>query len=339
MAKICAIIECFRSVQKNKTKNIYNFIKGNKIRLDIYLKEKINSSRNQITNLIKSGFVKVNNKTITKPSFKVSENDKIEYEIQTLEENKEYEVNFDVEIIYEDDEILVVNKPPHLVVHPAPSVKEATLVDWLKAKNIRLSTISGEERHGIVHRIDKETSGALVIAKTNKAHQFLSEQLSNKSMGRYYLAIIDTPLKEDIEIDKPIGRNPKNRLKNCILTNGKTAKTRFIKLCEDTEELIACKLFTGRTHQIRVHLNSINRHIIGDELYGAKESNERIMLHAYILYLIHPKTKKLMQFTAPLFEDMKEKINKICKEEKNEKLNENYIIDRFNNFTNYRLYS
>jgi 23S rRNA pseudouridine1911/1915/1917 synthase len=212
-------------------------------------------------------------------------------------------------------------------------------MDWLKSKNIRLSTISGEERHGIVHRIDKETSGALVIAKTNEAHQFLSEQLSDKSMGRYYLAIIDLPLKEDTEIDKPIGRNPKNRLKNCVINSGKTAKTRFIKLCGEKEELIACKLFTGRTHQIRVHLNSINRHIIGDELYGAKESNERIMLHAYILYLIQPKTKKLMQFTAPLFEDMKEKINKICKEEKNEKLNENYIINRFNNFTNYRLYS
>jgi 23S rRNA pseudouridine1911/1915/1917 synthase len=234
---------------------------------------------------------------------------------------------------------LVINKPPHLVVHSAPSVKEATLVDWLKSKNIRLSTISGEERHGIVHRIDKETSGALVIAKTNEAHQFLSEQLSNKSMGRYYLAIIDLPLKEDCEIDRPIGRNPKNRLKNAVIPNGKQAKTRFIKLCGEKEELIACKLFTGRTHQIRVHLNSINRHIIGDELYGAKESSDRILLHAYILYLIHPKTKKLMQFTAPLFSDMKEKINQICKEEKDEKLNENYIIDRFSNFTNYRLYS
>jgi len=281
----------------------------------------------------------VNSKTITKPSFKVSNDDKIEYEIQTLEEPKEYEVDFDVEIIYEDDEILVVNKPPHLVVHSAPSVKEATLVDWLKSKNIRLSTISGEVRHGIVHRIDKETSGALVIAKTNEAHQFLSEQLSDKSMGRYYLAIIDLPLKEDCEIDRPIGRNPKNRLKNAIIPTGKIAKTRFVKLCGEKEELIACKLFTGRTHQIRVHLNSINRHIIGDELYGAKQSSERILLHAYILYLIHPKTKKLMQFTAPLFEDMKDKINQICKEETDEKLNENYIIDRFANFTDYRVYS
>jgi 23S rRNA pseudouridine1911/1915/1917 synthase len=158
-------------------------------------------------------------------------------------------------------------------------------------------------------------------------------------MGRYYLAIIDLPLKEDIEIDRPIGRNPKNRLKNAIIPNGKNAKTRFIKLCGENEELIACKLFTGRTHQIRVHLNSINRHIIGDELYGAKESSERILLHAYILYLIHPKTRKLMQFTAPLFNDMKEKINQICKEKTDEKLNENYIIDRFNNFNDYRLYS
>jgi len=220
-------------------------------------------------------------------------------------------------------------------------VKEATLVDWLKSKNIKLSTISGEERHGIVHRIDKETSGALVVAKTNEAHQFLSEQLSNKSMGRYYLAIIDLPLKENCEIDRAIGRNPKNRLKNCVINSGgRSAKTQFLKLCNDeTEELIACKLFTGRTHQIRVHLASINRHIIGDELYGAKESSDRIMLHAYILYLIHPKTKKLMQFKASLFEDMENRINKICKEEKDEKLNENYIIDRFANFTNYRVFN
>jgi len=212
-------------------------------------------------------------------------------------------------------------------------------VDWLKSKNIRLSTISGEIRHGIVHRIDKETSGALVIAKTNEAHKFLSEQLSNKTMGRYYLAIIDLPLKENTEINRPIGRNPKNRLKNSVIANGKEAKTRFLKLCGEKEELIACKLFTGRTHQIRVHLNSINRHILGDELYGAKKSDDRIMLHAYILYLIHPKTKKLMTFIAPLFEDMKEKINQICKGEENEKLNQKYIIEQFNNFTNYRVYS
>ncbi len=305
------------------------------MRLDKYLTDKLNFSRNQIANLIKSGNVMVNNQTITKPSFKVSENDKIEYNIQTFNDDKEYKVDFDVDIIYEDDDILVINKPSGLVVHSAPSVKEATLVDWLKSKNITLSTISGEERHGIVHRIDKETTGALVIAKNNESHQILSKQLQNKTMGRYYLAIIDLPLKENLEIDKPIGRNPKNRLKQAIIPNGRDAKTQFLKLCGEKEELIAAKLFTGRTHQIRVHLSSINRHIIGDELYGAKNSDDRIMLHAYILYLIHPKTNQKMMFEAPLFEDMKQKINLICGEDY--EINKKDIIDKFSNFTNYRV--
>jgi 23S rRNA pseudouridine1911/1915/1917 synthase len=166
----------------------------------------------------------------------------------------------------------------------------------------------------------------------------LSEQLQDKTMGRIYLAIIDIPLKENTEINRPIGRNPKNRLKQAIVSNGREAKTRFLKLCGEEEEVIACKLFTGRTHQIRVHLNSINRHIIGDTLYGAKESDDRVMLHAYILYLIHPKTKQKMIFKAELFDDMKQKIKLICKEEENEKLNKEYIISRFDNFSDYRVY-
>jgi len=302
------------------------------LRLDKYLSEKTGFSRNQITNLIKNGLVKVNKKTITKPSFKVGDTDIVEYETKSFEEKKEIKVDFDVPIIYEDDDILVINKPSGLVIHPAPSVKEATLVDWLKAKNITLSTISGEERHGIVHRIDKETTGALVIAKNNEAHQFLSDQLQNKTMGRIYLAIIDLPLKENIEIDRPIARNPKNRLKQAIVANGRNAKTWFMPLCEN---VIACKLFTGRTHQIRVHLASINRHILGDELYGAKKSEDRVMLHAYILYLIHPTTKKEMIFKAEIFDDMKKKL----KECDDEKLNENRIINEFNTFSDYRVYN
>ena len=306
------------------------------MRLDKYLTLKLNYSRNQIINLIKSGGVMVNNHTITKPSFRVCDSDKIEYQIKSFKDEKKYEVDFDIDIIYEDDDILVINKPSGLVVHSAPSVKEATLVDWLKSKNITLSTISGEERHGIVHRIDKETTGCLVIAKNNFAHEELSRQLQNKTMGRIYLAIIDLPLKENCQIDRPIGRNPKNRLKQAIIPNGRSAKTRFLKLCSNKEEVIACKLFTGRTHQIRVHLASINRHIIGDELYGASKSEDRIMLHAYILYLIHPTTKKMMQFKAPLFDDMQKKINQICKDRKDEIKTD--IISRFDNFSNYRVF-
>ena len=279
-------------------------------RVDKILASQLDVSRNQVEKLIKDGLVSVNDKKVTKTSFKVFDGDEIAYEFKEAEKKSAVEVNFDVEILYEDDHLLVVNKPAGLVVHPAPSVKEPTLVDWLIYKGISLSTISGEERHGIVHRIDKETTGALVVAKTNEAHEKLSLQLQDKSMGRYYLALIDCPLKEDIVVDKPIGRNPKNRLKMDIVPDGKRAKTSFIKLvtCEYGIELIAAKLFTGRTHQIRVHLNSLGRHILGDDLYGFKTKRDkitRVNLHAYLLYLIHPVSGEKMEFTAPLFDDMK----------------------------------
>ncbi|NPA55855.1 MAG: RluA family pseudouridine synthase [Epsilonproteobacteria bacterium] len=308
------------------------------MRLDKYLVKKLNKSRNQIAHLIKEGLVKVNHQTITKPSFDVKDSDIVTYELKTCQVPQTTKVDFDVERIYEDDDILVINKPSGLVVHQAPSVKVPTLVDWLKSQNITLSTISGQERHGIVHRIDKETTGALVIAKNNHAHEHLSKQLQDKSMGRIYLAIIDVPLKQNCQINRPIGRNPKNRLKNAIVPSGKEAKTNFLKLCTNKEELIACKLFTGRTHQIRVHLHSINRHIIGDELYGAKKSEDRIMLHAYILYLIHPSTNEKMFFVADIFEDMQTKIKSICKEDRHEKLNKEYLINQFDNFSDYRVF-
>ena len=223
-------------------------------------------------------------------------------------------------MLYEDEHFLVVNKPSGLVVHPAPSVKEPTLVDWLIHKGVSLSTISGEERHGIVHRIDKETTGALVVAKTNEAHEKLSLQLQEKSMGRYYLALIDCPLKEDTIVEKPIGRNPKNRLKMDVVPHGKSAKTAFVKLAQSEYgvELIAAKLFTGRTHQIRVHLNSLGRHILGDDLYGFKSKRDkipRVNLHAYLLYLLHPITGEKMEFVAPLFDDMRAYMEKYFDQE------------------------
>jgi len=279
-------------------------------RIDKILAQTLDVSRNQVEKLIKEGLVSVNGKSVAKPSFKVSEGDEVAYVFKEAEKRAPVEVDFDVEVLYEDDYLLVVNKPSGLVVHPAPSVKEPTLVDWLVQKGISLSTISGEERHGIVHRIDKETTGALVVAKDNRVHEALSLQLQDKSMGRYYLALIDHPLKEDTVVDKPIGRNPKNRLKMDVVPHGKPAKTAFKKLLTSAYdvELIAAKLFTGRTHQIRVHLNSLGRHILGDDLYGFKSKRDkiaRVNLHAYLLYLTHPVSGEKMEFTAPLFDDMK----------------------------------
>jgi 23S rRNA pseudouridine1911/1915/1917 synthase len=279
-------------------------------RIDKILASQLDVSRNQVEKLVKDGLVSVNGKTIRKNSVKVVEGDEIVYEFKEAQKREAVEVDFDVEVLYEDEYLMVINKPSGLVVHPAPSVKEATLVDWLVSRGISLSTISGEERHGIVHRIDKETTGALVIAKDNKVHEMLSEQLQDKSMGRYYLALVDCPLKDDVVVDKPIGRNPNNRLKMDVVTHGKLAKTAFKKLLTSSRgvELIAAKLFTGRTHQIRVHLNTLGRHILGDDLYGFKSKRDkiaRVNLHAYLLYLVHPISGEKMEFIAPLFDDMK----------------------------------
>ncbi len=313
-----------------------NFIVQEENRLDKFLSLNLEETRNQIEHLIKKECVKVDGKTVTKAGLKLKLNQNIEVFLPEVEKKEAQEIDFDVEIIYEDDDILVINKPSNLIVHDAPSVNEPTLVDWLKKKNISLSTISGEERHGIVHRLDKGTSGLMVVAKSNEAHVFLSEQLQDKSMGRYYLALIDLPLKDNVIIEKPMARNPTNRLKMGIVENGKFAKSAFSKIAlskNETIELIAAKLFTGRTHQIRVHLSSINRHILGDNLYGFKgdlNKIKRVYLHAYSLYLVHPRTKQRMDFLANMPNDMNEFLNENFNvEEICEKINQNYIIDSF----------
>lgn len=477
-------------------------------RLDVFLSSQLGISRNQISSLIKSAAVRVNGAVQTKPGYKLSAGElvRIDYPAPAPQQTSEERLNFDVEILYEDDDLLVVNKPAGLTVHPAASVKEPTLVDWLKSRGYLLSTLGGELRAGIVHRLDKLTSGALLVAKNNAAHAALSAQLSDKSMGRIYLALIDLPLKEPCVIERPIARNPANRLKMGIVPGGRSAKSAFYEILSGAEltelqnsaercdeilgagdgtaagtdkisaadkilaanasasrisakdkilgdamdkismgdagkisatdkildattdtgkisamyaggdkilnasrdadmskilatdasasknagmdkilndyagadnadeisnncmrsadkipiqsadkipssragnadkiltadmsadqtraarltenkalnfknpaqnyklppinlksfNLVAAKLFTGRTHQIRVHLSSINRHILGDHLYGFKSENakiSRILLHAYLLYFIHPRSGKEVKICANL---------------------------------------
>ncbi len=323
------------------------FIVSETNRLDKFLASQIDASRNQIEQLIKKEYVKVDGKIVNKTGLKLKENQNIEVHFPQSELNSIKDIKFvqeslkdkNVQIIYEDADILVINKPYNLTVHDAPSVKDATLVDWLKLNNISLSTLSGEERHGIVHRLDKGTSGVMVVAKTNEAHVELSKQLEDKSMGRYYLAIIDTPLKDNLIINKSIARSQNNRLKMSIDENGRIAKSAFLKIAlsdKENFELIGAKLFTGRTHQIRVHLSSINRHILGDNLYGFKgELNKinRFYLHAYYLYLTHPITNVRMCFKANLPDDMNDFLNNNFQGENiNDKLNEDNIINSFNTF-------
>lgn len=325
-----------------------NFIVEEENRLDKFLTSKIDASRNQIEQLIKKEFVKVDGKIVNKSGFKLKENQEIEVYLPQNALNQEKDEEFlkeslkdvFVEIIYEDDDVLILNKPANLTIHDAPSVKDATLVDWLKLKNISLSTISGEERHGIVHRLDKGTSGIIAIAKTNEAHISLAKQLENRTMGRYYIAIIDNPLKDNLIIEKKIARNPNNRLKMGITEDGRDAKTAFLKLIESENskyELISAKLFTGRTHQIRVHLSSINRHILGDNLYGFKgdlNKINRFFLHAYILELIHPTKNIKMCFKANLPKDINDFLNlNFSKDFINEKIDTSNIINGFSNFS------
>ncbi len=304
-------------------------------RLDRFLQSALHSSRNQVARLIAQSLVQVDGRKVTKAGFKLKTGQQVQASIMQAQ-SRPAAVDFDVEVLYEDEDILVINKPSGLVVHPAPSVHEATLVDWLKAKGISLSTISGSQRHGIVHRLDKETSGAMVVAKNNQAHQKLSAQLQDKSMGRYYLALIDLELKEDCVIEKPIARNPKNRLKMAVVPGGRDAKTAFKKLLQSRRnryELIAAKLFTGRTHQIRVHLASFNRHIVGDASYGFKSEHAKIgrfYLHAYILYLHHPRDGRLIYFHAPLDADFTQLLQQHFETEKlYEKLDRDTIISSF----------
>jgi len=314
------------------------YICENPERLDTFLSNKIGQTRSQIAQLIKQNAVSVDGKIVARPGVKLKSGQKLYVEFPEAKKEAALDVDFDVEILYEDDDVLVINKPSGVTVHPAPSVKEATLVDWLKHKGIRLSTISGEERHGIVHRLDKGTSGTMVVAKNNKAHEFLSLQLQDKSMGRYYMAVVTPPLKDDItEIESNIGRSANNRLKMaCGLEHGKYAKTQFKQLglsLDEKNQLLACKLFTGRTHQIRVHLESINRHILGDHIYAQSpkaEKSERILLHAYIIYFIHPTTKEKVLFKAEFDEYMKDKIDKKFDTEiLNEVLDTDYIMHSF----------
>ena len=317
--------------------NNKNFTAEKEIRLDVFLSEKLDETRNQIDQLITKGYVTVENKKKAKSGLKLYVGQNVSVTLPEIVKEEALEVDFEIEVVYEDKDFMVINKPSGVIVHGAPSVKEATLVDWLKKKNISLSTISGEERHGIVHRIDKGTSGLLCVAKTNEAHVALSKQLENKTMGRYYVAITDLPLKDDITVNAAIGRNPSNRLKMGLVSSGKSAKTSFVKLSlSDNEkyELIAAKLYTGRTHQIRVHLESLQRHILGDTLYGFKGNTDkikRVYLHAYSLYLKHPITAEDMNFNVSLPEDMEDfyKSN-FTEEDYNEKINSEYIISRFN---------
>ena len=307
-------------------------------RLDQLLAQSLNTSRSAAAQLVKNGHVSKGGKTLSKPSAPLIAGDEISVNLPEAPAHEAApQVDFDVPVLYEDEAFLVINKPTGVVVHAAPSHKGATLVDWLQSKNIRLSTIGGEERSGIVHRIDKETTGALLIAKTDEAHRKLARQLESREMGRYYLAIIDCPLKDSCIVDAPVGRHPTQRIKMGVVKNGREAKSAFVKLADlgGKQELIAAKLFTGRTHQIRVHLQHLGRHIVGDALYGykgPKDTIASIYLHAYVLYLRHPATGEAFSVAAPPPKELLDRLSAFYDKEKiDEILDPAFIARAFDN--------
>lgn len=311
-------------------------------RLDGVLSDLSGLSRAKAAQAIKAGGVRVDGAVVQKSSSVAQCGSKIDLRIKSEPVTQERaKPLLEITKLYEDDEILIIDKPSGLVVHPAPSVREYTLACWLRDQNIPLSTLAGEGRDGIVHRIDKETSGALVIAKTDRAYESLKSQLLDKSMGRIYLAVIDAPLKEDCIVEKPLARNPKNRLKISVQKVGREAKSAFVKILDGKNgkmQLIGAKLFTGRTHQIRVHLASLGRHIAGDDLYGFKSQNatiqaQRVMLHAYRLYLFHPTTSQPVSVVAPLPDDfLRYATNFFDEKELHESITSTSLDDRFTAF-------
>lgn len=286
-------------------------------RLDVYLSEQLGDmSRSYIQKLIKDKKVTVNDK-IEKAKYLVKEDDKIVIQIPAPKLLEVIPQDIPINIVYEDKDVLIVNKPQDMVVHPAPGNYEGTLVNAILYHcKENLSSINGVIRPGIVHRIDKDTSGLLMIAKNNNAHNSLAEQLKEHSITREYQFICHGVVKEDkITVNKPIGRNPKDRLKMAVVKDGKNAITHFevIKRYENFTHMKA-RLETGRTHQIRVHMASIGHPLVGDLVYGYKRQKFNIegqALHAKTLGFIHPRTNEYIEFTSELPKYFKELLEKL----------------------------
>ncbi|WP_294375827.1 RluA family pseudouridine synthase [uncultured Clostridium sp.] len=289
------------------------------IRIDKYLTQIFeDKSRSFIQGLIEKENIKVNGK-IPKSNYKLRKSDEIEIIIPEPEILKVEPENIPIDIVYEDEDVIVVNKPQGMVVHPAPGNYNGTLVNALLYHCKDLSSINGVIRPGIVHRIDKDTSGILVVAKNDEAHNKLSEQLKDHSMKREYYALIEGRLKNDSgTIDKPLGRNKKDRLKIGIVEDGKRAVTHYEVLERyNGYTLIKCVLETGRTHQIRVHMSSIGFPLVGDPLYGFKRQKFKVegqVLHAKTLGFIHPRSGKYMEFTSELPQYFEDLLNKLRNE-------------------------
>ena len=290
----------------------------NQERLDKYLANNTEHSRSTIIKMLDNGFIKVNGK-IEKASYKVRVNDCIEIEDGFIEETDIVPVEMDINIVFEDDDLIIVDKPSGLVVHPGSGNYDNTLVNGLMHYTNSLSDINGDERPGIVHRIDKDTSGLLVIAKNNKSHAILSEYFKkHDNIKREYIALICGNFPHDsATIDAPIGRDPKDRKKMTVTADNSKEAVTHLKVIKKYKNytLVSLVLETGRTHQIRVHMNYIGYPIYNDPVYNTKKATEfGQFLHSHKMDFIHPITQKEMNFESPLPKEFQDFIDTLDKD-------------------------
>ncbi|WP_191364088.1 RluA family pseudouridine synthase [Limosilactobacillus oris] len=289
-------------------------------RIDKVLAHQFNQfSRSHLQKWIEDGNVRVNGQPV-KPKYKLAVGDQVVIEPEAPQKVDLTPEKIPLDIVYEDDDVIVVNKPQGMVVHPAPGHPNHTLVNALLYHS-PLSTINGEFRPGIVHRIDKDTSGLLMVAKNDLAHRSLAAQLKAKTNQREYVALVHGVIKQDAgTINAPIGRSKKDRKKQAVVSDGRHAVTHFKVLHRFRHyTLVSCRLETGRTHQIRVHMKSIGHPLAGDPLYGPRKTlpGRGQYLHARLLGFKHPRTGKELVFTAPLPEYFQQMLDKLKKTDSN----------------------
>ncbi|WP_160678652.1 RluA family pseudouridine synthase [Clostridium sp. C8-1-8] len=286
------------------------------IRIDKFLSEKIvDRSRSHIQNLIDNDAVLVNGKNI-KSNYKLRENDVVTVNMPEPEELKVEPENIEIDIVYEDEDIIVVNKKQGMVVHPAPGNYNGTLVNALLYHCKDLSGINGVIRPGIVHRIDKDTSGIIVVAKNDLAHSKLTEQFKVHSIKREYYALTEGVFKSDSGVvDQPLARHPQDRIKMAIVKDGRRAVTHYEVLERyKSNTLVKCSLETGRTHQIRVHMAYLGHPLVGDPVYGYKKQKFKLegqMLHAKTLGFVHPTKNEYVEFNSDLPDYFLEVLSKL----------------------------
>ena len=284
-------------------------------RVDSYLAKLLKDqySREEIKRSVQKGEIRVNGHAVP-PRYLLKIGDRIETDISAQVPTHLSPEETPLKVVYEDDDLLVIDKPAGMVVHPGAGRKEGTLVNALIGRGSKLSSMGGHMRPGIVHRLDKETSGLMVVAKTNSAHRGLQSQFADRSFSKTYLALVKGRVEfEEGHVDQPIGRHAKVRQKMAVsrADSARSAETRY-RVLERLKyaTLLEIKLLTGRTHQIRVHMAHLGHPVVGDELYGTRDVFSRHALHAFRIQFIHPKNGKLMKFESETPDDFKSMLEK-----------------------------